>query len=1440
MVLHGDVLSDLGVEQRLTASTRAQIDHDQRLVALDANLFGLPLFLIRPATDHGLGRDRVGLDLAADATNQRPVGSRKGLDHDIPLAVHASRIHPTIRIGDQRSAGHRSGGDGRADAARRFLHEQVDVGVAAPTDLENQIPHHGGRDVGLEGRGLFGLAGLREGVDRGLRQPGRPGDDHLLGCRPLVGQHAGACPAQGSRVAGSLGEGHGQRVGFAIGRIDPRHAAAHPQGLPVGPEPRQVVGELQQLRRTGCEIGTRQECSLHLTARPAGGLEGQRERLIHPRLRAAACDRRRDEFRGSVEIARRPEVSGRRPHLGESIGCFTTHRFIGRTAGGCLVAGKVFGDRRTKVVRLDDVRRQPVTTFSGGGGGGIVVAIRLGAAGQPRLRVGDLEVTARAVEAGQPRLNDGIHQASQARLGDRAIVQPLGRGRSHGDVGRTQPRRCLGGHPAAKHEPARVVGAIHLAGDPAEHAATATHAAAHAAHATTHATTHPTHAAVDAARPAHAAAHLEWIDAGTRVHGQHEVGDRIDLHDEVFLSLLLRGDEQHLVLDEIGEAGFAQQQPERRPQRDALKFLGDRGGVEVDAGVGERLHVRNDGNIELVLQLADHGPQRSLLEVEGAGHLPLQRVVDPLLVGRRIGEIDRLVFLAEPTDLPPALGRRIDDRRLVGEWNRGHVHEVERVHEAPFLIPLRADVFRVVIPDPGLDERLAGHRAGGDRHRMIGKQLGRLLHELLAGEALGFGEDGRGRVGALDPVGELSGVVAEHGGVAFGAVVADPDALLDERVVALGELLDAILPAAELVVQPHPLAADRGAALGREVAIDLLPGAHDRLANPHLQLPQESLLVGRVEIVGLGDEHLRLLEQVTGSVRIGGEQVAGLTDPHGRLAFELLPADPPHGLEFREFAGVDGRLDPGKRLGRWLAGGSVGLAVQRHLADHGRFRVVRIAAEGSLRETAGRLGRPRRFRLAGHRREGGGFSANDVPGQQQPLPAEQRQEDAVGVTGVACEFGDEGVVVAGLGDRHIDGRRPRMTRRVVQRAREAEAVSIALHEDDRVAIGPQGRKPGRQHAERCVAGGRECDVLRPQHGLHGLRTEGAARHLRTVVLAGHGEHAAAGAGKGRQARPIHLRAHATAGYGHPPGTHEIDQAREFLAIDAPEGRTVTDVDDGFRAGTVAEQCGTRLDRLRQLGRPEWRLRVECPAGGLDRGRCRRMKPVDDRRAGHVHGGDREPVLGPGRLDDAGHRIEGALPKRARLAGRRVHENDDVRGGRRLLADHRETDGRHGHVARSLAGWAGIDERHLRGRVGGSADTGWKHEGHGGCGEQQRTEKRHRGDTPGARFRSGRQPLLQSIFRRVLSRQRRILRNFGRFRGLGRHRRARDRVGNPSWMTPSRARILHGRPSGNGPASSSEPSPSSTARHAATRLRFREPSCTAAGAGLGPGGHGRAA
>ena len=322
-------------------------------------------------------------------------------------------------------------------------------------------------------------------------------------------------------------------------------------------------------------------------------------------------------------------------------------------------------------------------------------------------------------------------------------------------------------------------------------------------------------AAVDAAGPAHAAAGLERIDATACAQRHDEVADRIDLDDEVFGSFVLGRDQHHLILDEVGEVDVAQQESQRRPQRDARHVLRDDCRVEIEPRVLKRFLVGEDRDIVLVLELIDDVPQGSLLEVQLI-HRLVEGVIKLLLGTARIGEIDRFILLATLGDVAPAGGVRIVNGRLVHERDCGQIDQVQRVHEISLHLAAIADILRIVMERSGHDGGRPGHLAGHHRHRVVAVNS-RSFHRHLVGDlALRADEF---VVLARGIIGQLEGVVML---LDEGPLITLLDPRGQERRVAFGQLLESLFLGPQCAVEPLPLTADRSPALVCQVAFHLL------------------------------------------------------------------------------------------------------------------------------------------------------------------------------------------------------------------------------------------------------------------------------------------------------------------------------------------------------------------------------------------------------------------------------------------------------------------------------------------------------------------------------------------------------------------------------------------------------------------------------------------
>ena len=191
-------------------------------------------------------------------------------------------------------------------------------------------------------------------------------------------------------------------------------------------------------------------------------------------------------------------------------------------------------------------------------------------------------------------------------------------------------------------------------------------------------------------------------------------------------------------------------------------------------------------------------------------------------------------------------------------------------------------------------------------------------------------------------------------------------------------------------------------------------------------------------------------------------------DPDGSVLLLQLAADPPSPIDLRQF--VIGRRH-GRCIDRPRPGDLLDAAglPPGHLADERGILIVGVTPQR-------RLGEPQRRALntglLGLDREGRqrlGFTADQVPGHDQPLAAHDGEEQPIARAGVASQFREEGVVGLGGGRRH--GKLDRLLAgRVGDRDFERGVLERTLDEHHRFAIGPQRRHHGRQHPHRGVGG----------------------------------------------------------------------------------------------------------------------------------------------------------------------------------------------------------------------------------------------------------------------------------------------------------------------------------------------------------------------------------
>ena len=185
--------------------------------------------------------------------------------------------------------------------------------------------------------------------------------------------------------------------------------------------------------------------------------------------------------------------------------------------------------------------------------------------------------------------------------------------------------------------------------------------------------------------------------------------------------------------------------------------------------------------------------------------------------------------------------------------------------------------------------------------------------------------------------------------------------------------------------------------------------------------------------------------------------------------------------------------------------------------------------------------------------------------------------------------------------------------------------------------------------------------------MDGKRTESCTGLGRVVPCFGCEEHAAACACKRRQARPVDLGSDPKARHSDLLGPHQVDEPRKVAGVDTVESGAVADVDDRAGALRAIELADSFLQHRHDVGRSEGRAGIESKPSLLQRGGVGGVKSIGQRLAGHIHGGDREPVAGPCGSQETVDGTQGPFPVASGLACRRVDEHEHIdRFGRRGL------------------------------------------------------------------------------------------------------------------------------------------------------------------------------
>ena len=532
-------------------------------------------------------------------------------------------------------------------------------------------------------------------------------------------------------------------------------------------------------------------------------------------------------------------------------------------------------------------------------------------------------------------------------------------------------------------------------------------------------------------------------------------------------------------------------------------------------------------------------------------------------------------------------------------------------------------------------------------------------------------------------------------------------------------------------------------AIGHQGPLGPLARADDRVADRDLDLPAEPVAGRGVEV--LGGEHLALeiLQIDTRPVRIDRAGLAGRAESHRHFLLDLLGTHLPHPCEIGKLALLlaggeiafgrgsaigEGRFhrrearapeaDDGVTWGREgipfgsiasVAIGLLGLLLfEQPLLGRGEHHpsidVVGILAERGIGQPHCRTMSPGSLCLPGHLHQGRGLSPNHVPGDVEPLSAERRQVDAVGFAGVAVELLDVGI----LGnrcrsrDRNLGLTLPHGT---IPRGGhfedevEPRPLEATLHENDGIAVGTERREIAREHPEPGIGGlGGEHDILGP-----GNRLNGRGGNPRTGIGGrdggiGDDEHSPGRVGDRRQARPIDRWPDADSRNTDAFVLQDRQEMSELGRVDPCDPRSVTDVDDGARRRRSLEPFGSALEHGHHVGRSQRRADFERGDRGPAPRRPRAGELLGKGHAGNVGGGDEEPIVVAGFVEEGGDCPRGVNAVLPRLIRRRVDEDNHI-GRSRGVGQRRGAQADRRDRQRRFVTLEGLYERHRDAVIG---------------------------------------------------------------------------------------------------------------------------------------------
>ena len=257
VLLRHDILRDGRIEERFASPSGGHIDAQEHFIGTQWHLPDNFLFAVSANVQRALYRDRIGSNSSPRATDKHPIRAGKCLAGSVTLALHASpridgssagiarRNRRGFGVTQERAARSGTRRRQRANGARRLFNHQINVGLSAPRNLQIDIAYQRLINGGLKGEGSIGLPSLFQLLDGCLGQTSGTQRNLLLAGWPLMGQHAGAGPLQGSKIVAAGRQRHGQCKSLPLRWVESGGLFAQPDGLRRRPGAGQIICQEQ-------------------------------------------------------------------------------------------------------------------------------------------------------------------------------------------------------------------------------------------------------------------------------------------------------------------------------------------------------------------------------------------------------------------------------------------------------------------------------------------------------------------------------------------------------------------------------------------------------------------------------------------------------------------------------------------------------------------------------------------------------------------------------------------------------------------------------------------------------------------------------------------------------------------------------------------------------------------------------------------------------------------------------------------------------------------------------------------------------------------------------------------------------------------------------------------------------------------------------------------